>query len=419
MYERTVLPNGVRIVTEFLPYVRSVTLGAWFDVGSRHEAPTEQGVAHFLEHMLFQSTAKYSAQDIAEIMDRSGSYFNAFTGRERTCFYFKVLDEYWPIASDVMQQMLLQPLFLPEEIAKERQVVLEELKMYEDDPEDQVQDLLPKALWPTSSLGNSILGTVQTVNSFDRATTESFFRKHYTADRLVIAAVGNIRHSQVVDDFASAFTELSAGPAVRAVEPPSAGTAQRVLCSKSTQQIHLCLGRTTFSRTDPRRHALRLLDTLVGGAASSILFQELREKRGLVYNTYSFNALYSDAGCCGIYAGFSPEQWNQVWDVIHNLFTELPSLITEEMLTRAQDQLRAGILLALESTESRMMRLGRAELNGAKSFDPERLLRKIAEVKYSDLIALAEEVFMLDNWSSIALGPKELLEGDVKCQKIC
>ncbi len=276
MYERTVLPNGVRIISEYLPHVRSVTLGgAWFTVGSRYERPEQRGLAHFIEHMLFQSTEKYSAQQIAEIMDQSGSYFNAFTGRERTCFYFKVLDEHWPAASDVLREMLLHPLFKPREIVKERKVVLEELKMYEDDPEDQVQDLLPGKLWPASPLGNSVLGTAETVRGFAQADAEAFMADHYTAKRLVIAAVGNISHGQVVDEFASAFASLPPRrmhpPAGR---PPALGLPGQLFYDKDTEQIHLCLGGPpAFARTDERRFALYLLDIILGGAASSLLFK--------------------------------------------------------------------------------------------------------------------------------------------------
>lgn len=421
MYEKTVLPNGVRVISEYLPHVRSITVGAWFAVGSRHEEAEQQGMAHFIEHMLFQSTEKYSAREIAEIMDHSGSYFNAFTGRERTCFYFKVLDEYWSAASDVIRQMLLHPLLAPEEVAKERQVVLEELKMYQDDPEDQVQDLLPRLLWSHNALGNSILGTASTVRSFTRAKTRAFLQDHYTGDRLVIASVGNITHSQVVDELASAFVSLPRGKitANNLCVTPTLARAKRKFYNKKTEQVHFCLGRSLFSRTDTRRYALYLLDTIVGGAASSLLFQELREKHGLVYNTYSFANLYSDIGCYGIYAGFSLEQWNQVWDVICDLFLHLTERITPEMLARAQAQLRGSILLALEDTESRMIRLAKAELDNAASPSPDQFLADIAAVQYQDLLTLCEEIFVLQEWSSIALGPHVSLKEDMICQQIC
>ncbi len=418
MYERTVLPNGVRIISEYLPHVRSVTLGAWFTVGSRYERPEQRGLAHFIEHMLFQSTEKYSAQQIAEIMDQSGSYFNAFTGRERTCFYFKVLDEHWPAASDVLREMLLHPLFKPREIVKERKVVLEELKMYEDDPEDQVQDLLPGKLWPASPLGNSVLGTAETVRGFAQADAEAFMADHYTAKRLVIAAVGNISHGQVVDEFASAFASLPRKDAPR-LDAPALGLPGQLFYDKDTEQIHLCLGGPAFARTDERRFALYLLDIILGGAASSLLFQELREKRGLVYNTYSFSSLYSDAGYYGIYAGFSPDQWNQVWDVLLDLLANLPGKIRRDMFIRAQAQLRGSALLALESTEARMFRQAKAELDNSVSFGVEQFLEKIAAVQYHELLLLAEELFVSQASSSIALGPGLSLKEGIRCQKIC
>ncbi len=418
MYERTVLPNGVRIISEYLPHVRSITLGAWFTVGSRHEEPQQRGLAHFIEHMLFQSNEKYSARQIAQIMDQSGSYFNAFTGRERTCFYFKVLDEHWPSASDVLRQMLLHPLLIPQEIAKERSVILEELKMYEDDPEDLVQDLLPGNLWPKSPLGNSILGTAEAVRGFTQTNARAFLREHYTADRLVIAAVGNISHGQIVDEFASAFASLPQKNPLK-LTAPGEGPAVQLFHDKDTEQIHLCLGGPAVARTDERRFALYLLDIILGGTASSLLFQELREKRGLVYNTYSFTSLYTDAGYYGIYAGFSPYQWNRVWDVLCELLSDLPGKITEEMFTSAQANLRGSVLLSLESTEARMFRLAKAELDATGYLGTEQFLEKVRAVKYQDLLSLGEKLFAAGKWSSIALGPGESLKGEIRCQKIC
>ncbi|HBG01977.1 MAG TPA: peptidase M16, partial [Firmicutes bacterium] len=343
MYQRTVLPNGIRIITEYLPYLRSVTLGAWFEVGSRHEQPHEWGISHFIEHMVFKGNQKYSARDIAEVMDQRGGYLNAFTGKEQTCYYFRVLDEHYDLASDVLVQMLRYSLFSPGDVAKERNVVLEELSMYEDSPEEFVHDLFFDALWPKDPLGRPIIGSAASINGFSAEMITEYMAKHYTADRLVIASAGNISHARVVETFAAAFDSLP-----RTANPVLAKAHYQVgegsFKDKDIEQIHLCLGGPALCRHDPRRYALSLLDTMLGGGVSSLLFQGLREERGLVYNTYSFNSLYDDAGAYGIYAGFSPQHWDHVWDVLFDLFTRIPQRMTQEMLARAKSQITGGLV---------------------------------------------------------------------------
>ncbi len=418
MYQRTVLPNGVRIITEYLPYLRSVTLGAWFEVGSRHEELQEWGLSHFIEHMMFKGTEKYSARDISEIMDRRGGYLNAFTGKEQTCYYFKVLDEHYYTAAEVLQQMLLHSLFSPLEVDKEKNVVLEELHMYEDSPEELVHDLFTDTLWPDDPLGRNIIGSVNSINEFSPEMIRKFLGKHYTADRLIIASAGNITHEQVVETFASAFSFLPRG------QKPLPGQARH--CSgqghfhdKDTEQVHLCLGGSALSRHDPRRYALCLLDTVMGGGVSSLLFQELREERALVYNTYSFTCLYDDTGAYGVYAGFNPKHWSRVWDVLYDLFKSLPRLITLEMLERAKGQVKGSLVLSLESTSNRMNRLLRGEIDEGAIVTPEEIMNRIEAVTLTDFLELANTVYNPEEWSWVALGPKHLIKGEQLCQKIC
>lgn len=418
MYQRTVLPNGIRIVTEYMPYLRSVTLGAWFAVGSRHEQPQEWGLSHFIEHMMFKGTEKYSARQIAEIMDEHGGYLNAFTGKEHTCYYFKVLDEHFAVASEVLQQMLLHSLFLPVEIAKERNVVLEELNMYEDSPEELVHDLFATVLWPGHPLGNSIIGSSATISEFDQQMILRFLEEHYTTDRLVIVSAGNIPHERVVEEFASAFGHLPQGKSLLLQQPVSQ-RGSGLFQDKDTEQIHLCLGGASLSKTDQDRYAIYLLDTIIGGGVSSLLFQELREERGLVYNTYSFNSLYQDVGSYGVYAGFSPQHWDQVWNVICTQFASLPEIITEDMLARAKGQLNGSILLSLESTSNRMTRLAQGELEEGRVVTPEEILSKIEAVEHPELLRVAAEVYDPQAWSWVGLGPRHLVKEDVLCRQIC
>lgn len=418
MYQKTVLPNGIRIVTEYMPYLRSVTLGAWFEVGSRHEEPHEWGMSHFIEHMMFKGTQKYSARDIAEMMDQRGGYLNAFTGKEHTCYYFKVLDEHYSIASELLQQMLLHSLFAPADVAKERNVVLEELNMYEDSPEELVHDLFSDILWPQDTLGKSILGSMETIGNFSSEMIRRFLTKHYTADRLVIASAGNICHEKVVEEFSAAFSSVPRGFA-SVLGKAKHQRRNQIFQDKDTEQVHLCIGGSALSRHDVRRYALYLLDTMIGGGVSSLLFQELREERGLVYNTYSFNSLYHDVGSYGVYAGFSPQHWAEVWDVVCTLFKDMPKLITSDSLERAKGQLKGSLMLSLESTSNRMTRLAKGEMDQGRIITPEEVINQIDDVMYGDLMDLAQLVYNPQEWSWVGLGPRDLIEEDVLCRKIC
>lgn len=418
MYQRTVLPNGIRIITEYLPYLHSVALGAWFEVGSRHEEPQEWGISHFIEHMVFKGNQKYSARDIAEVMDQRGGYLNAFTGKEQTCYYFRVLDEHYDLAADLLEQMLLNSLFAPEDVLKERNVVLEELSMYEDSPEELVHDLFFAALWPQDPLGRPIIGSTSSIHAFSPEMIKEYMTRHYTSQRLVIAAAGNISHERVVETFAAAFDSLG-----QAASPPvSEAHCQRGHGSfrdKDTEQIHLCLGGPALSRHDPRRYALSLLDTMLGGGVSSLLFQGLREERGLVYNTYSFNSLYDDTGAYGVYAGFGPQHWSQVWNVLYELFEGIPTSITREMLSRAKSQVKGSLVLSLESTGSRMTRLAKGEMDEGSIVTPEEAMERIERVDHGEIVQLAQEIYDPRAWSWVALGPRDLVKEELPCQQIC
>lgn len=418
MFQRTVLSNGIRIVTEYMPYLRSVTLGAWFEVGSRNERPAEWGISHFIEHMMFKGTQKYSAREIAEMMDQRGGYFNAFTGKEHTCYYFKVLDEHYKVASELLQEMLLRSLFSEDDVKKERNVVLEELNMYEDTPEELVHDLFSEVLWPKDPLGRNIIGSEATIHGFTREMILAYLAEHYTADRLVIASAGNISHEQVVEEFAAAFGVLPSGQNSN-FDQVYHQRGQQMFHDKEIEQVHLCLGGPALSRHDDRRYALYLLDTMLGGGVSSLLFQELREERGLVYNTYSFSSLYHDAGSYGVYAGFSPQHWTAVWDILRELFNSLAKSITPDVLERTKGQLKGSLMLSLESTSSRMTRLAKGELDSGRIITPEEVMGHIEQVGYEQIMELAKVMYNPAEWSWVALGPKQDIQEDIPCRKIC
>lgn len=419
MYQKTVLPNGIRIITEYIPYVHSVSLGVWIEVGSRDEEPSELGLSHFIEHMMFKGTERFSARDIAEIMDRCGGHLNAFTSKEHTCYYFRILAEHFPTAAQVLQQMLLHSLFEPSDIEKERNVVLEELYMYEDTPDELVHDLLCEALWPNHPLGRNILGTEETIRGFTQEMIFSFLERNYTTDRIVIASAGNVSHKQVVEEFAAAFSSLPSG-ASSSADHPHTKAGQDLLRSKDTEQIHLCIGGPALPRGDERRYILYLLDTITGGGVSSFLFQELREERGLVYNTYSYNSFFRDTGCFGIYAGFSPKHWSEVFSVIETQLGSIEHLISEDVVSRAKGQLKGSVVLSLESTNNRMMRLAKGEMDFGRVVTPEEFMSKIENVTLDDMIKLGLEVYNPANWSIAAIGPlDETIRRDLRCQTIC
>jgi predicted Zn-dependent peptidase len=408
MYEKTILPSGIRIVSEYIPDVRSVTLGVWFEVGSRNELGDQQGYSHFLEHIVFKGSAKYSARTIAELIDGVGGYLNAFTSREYTCYYASVLDQDFPLAADILKEMLLNPLFAAEEIERERQVILEEIKASQDLPEDQVHELFYELLWPEHPLGRSILGTESSISQVTQEDLIAYYRQHYTPDQVVIAAAGNIEHQALVDQFAREFDALNQNlrKADICLAKPTPTHSQIYTVAKDLEQVHICCGGSGLNRSDPNLETLRLLDTLVGGGMSSRLFQELRENRGMVYNVYSDYALYRDAGEFLIYAACSPSAYRQVIEVIRQE-VELLALepISEAELKRIKGQAKGSLVLALESTMNRMVKLAKDEFNHRRIVPVDETLALIDQLSSLDLHSLAQTVLDVNRWNLVVLGP--------------
>ncbi|MGI6642116.1 MAG: M16 family metallopeptidase [Limnochordia bacterium] len=419
MYHRTLLPNGVRIISEHIPYVRSISLGLWFEAGSRDELLEERGLAHFIEHMLFKGTERYSARDMAELMDQCGGHLNAFTGKEHTCYFARVLDEDYPIAVDLLHQMLVHSLFDEAEITKEQGVVLEELNMAEDEPDELVHDLVSEALWPDHPLGRNILGAKETVLKFDRRKILDFMARNYTTGRLVIACAGSVDHERLVDEFARRFESLPAGK----LEPktvPEPARGRVLIKERDTEQVYLCVGMPALTRHDLRKPALYLLDSIVGGGVSSLLFQELREERGLVYNTYSYHSSYRDTGLFSIYASFSRQHLDAVLSVILEQLGGIGSRINDEVLERAKGQFVGNLMLSLESMSNRMTNLAKNEINYGRIVPVDELAAAVQRVTKDEIIELAEALFRPSNLSVAAVGPVDHIAwGDLCCRKIC
>ncbi|WP_406863476.1 pitrilysin family protein [Streptomyces sp. HUAS MG47] len=397
---RTTLPGGLRIVTETLPSVRSATFGIWAHVGSRDETPVLNGATHYLEHLLFKGTRRRSALDISAAIDAVGGEMNAFTAKEFTCYYARVLDTDLPLAIDIVCDMLTGSLILPEDVDAERGVILEEIAMTEDDPGDVVHDLFAKTMFGDTPLGRPVLGTVDTVEGLDRDRIARFYKKHYDPTHLVVAAAGNVDHATVVRQVRRAFEKAGALGRTDAVPiAPRDGrralrTAGRVEhLNRRTEQAHVVLGMPGLARTDDRRWALGVLNTALGGGMSSRLFQEIREKRGLAYSVYSYTSGFADCGLFGVYAGCRP---NQIHDVLGICREELYKVaehgITDEELTRAIGQLSGSTVLGLEDTGALMNRIGKSELCWGTQMSVDDMLARMAAVTPDDVKAVAADI---------------------------
>ena len=410
---RTVLPGGLRIVTETLPTVRSAAFGIWVGVGSRDETPVLGGATHYLEHLLFKGTERRSALDISSALDAVGGEMNAFTAKEYTCYYARVLDDNLPLAIDVVSDMLTGSLIRQEDIDTERDVVLEEIAMTEDDPGDVVHDLFAQVMYGSSPLGRPVLGTVDTINALTRDQVAGFYRRRYRPEHLVVAAAGNIDHASVVRQVERAFT--AAGALKRADTAPAEPrggsralrTAGRVeLLDRPTEQAHLVLGLPGLARRDERRWALGVLNSALGGGMSSRLFQEVREKRGLAYSVYSYSSAYADTGLFGIYAGCQPKRVEEVLKICREELQKVAEHgITEEELTRAVGQISGSTVLGMEDTGSLMSRVGKAELCYGTHLSVDELLGKISAVTLDDVREVAASVLGSYRPSLAVIGP--------------
>jgi predicted Zn-dependent peptidase len=403
---RTVLPGGLRVVTEFLPAVRSVALGIWVGVGSRDEDIPHAGATHYLEHLLFKGTRKRTALDISAEMDAVGGEMNAFTAKEYTCYYARVLDADLPLAIDVLSDMVTSSLISPKDVDAERGVVLEEIAMNEDDPTDTVHEAFTTQLFGDTPLGRPILGTVESINGITRDQINEHYVARYTPPHLVIAAAGNLDHDAVVAGVQAAFAgvlpdfsgQSPASPRLRDAGGlwdgygPAAGTGVK-LVSRPIEQANLVLGCEGLARTDDRRFALAVLNAALGGGMSSRLFQEVREKRGLAYSVYSFASQHADTGMWGVYAGCLPSKADEVLSICA---AEVAKVVdegfTDAELDRGKGQVRGGIVLGLEDPSSRMTRLGKSELVYPTLEPVDDVLAAIDAVTHDDIRSIASEI---------------------------
>lgn len=405
MYTKTTLPSGLRVLTESMPAVRSASIGIWADVGSSLERREQRGISHLVEHMLFKGTNRRSAREIAETMDGVGGSLNAFTDKETTCYYAKVIDKHVPLALDVLTDMFLDSVFDPDELAKEQKVVLEEIKMYDDSPDELVHDLFLQTMWSGSNLGEPTIGFADTVTRVTPDDLRAHMRKHYAPDSVVVAAAGNVDHEHFVQLVAEQFAHFE-GASERFTLDAPATTPAALVRQKDSEQAYVVLGSRGLCVRDERRYALSVLDTALGGGMSSRLFQEIREKRGLVYTVYSFQAAYRAAGLFGIFAGTSPENVQPCIDVVAEQLAALRDLeIGEAELRLAKEHIKGSLTLSLESTSSRMIRLGRNEFALGRQIAPEEIEERVDAVSAAQIRELANELFAEEQLGLCILGP--------------
>jgi predicted Zn-dependent peptidase len=404
-YRKSALPNGIRVITERMPHVRSVAVGVWVETGSRHEPESRGGISHLIEHLVFKGTATRSAEAIARTMDSVGGQMDAFTTKENTCFYVQVLDEHLPLAVDLLTDILLHPLFNGDELEREKSVVLQEIKMVEDTPDDVIHDLFAAQVWADHPLGRPILGTVDLVNGFSRDTIAAHFAEEYVPPRIVIAVAGNVTHDQVVDLFGRGFNGFSRPAAARREEP--AGITPSVnIVHKTLEQVHVVMGFPGLRHSAPERYALFLLNDVIGGSMSSRLFQEVRERQGLVYSIHSGVQSFCDTGTLYLYAATEAQNFSKVLKSTLKELRELKkSGVTAEELRRAKDHLKGSLMLSLESTSSRMNRLAKHELQLGSFLTMDAMLAAIDGVKHEEVQALISELLDEERLALTTLGP--------------
>ncbi len=409
MIVREQFDSGLCLVTESMPDVRSVSFAAWLTRGSRHEPSIHSGIAHFVEHMLFKGTARRSAEDIAQEIDSLGGQLDAFTAKECASYYVKVLDEHLPRAVDVLADLLLHPAFDADDVEREKKVVLEEIKMVEDTPDDLVHELFTQKFWSGHPLGRPILGVPATVGELDGATLRDYFSQAYTAKNLVIAVAGNVEHGQVKDLVADAFGTLPPDGEHVEINAPTAVPGLLLRC-KPLEQCHLCLGVSGYPQQHDDRYVCYVLNVVLGGSMSSRLFQNIREKRGLAYAVSSGLVSYRDGGAVTVYAGCDTDAVREVMDLVVAELQDLRDrLVSADELQRAKDHLRGSLVLSLESTSSRMSQLARQEIYFGRQFTLEDTLRGVERVTGDDVQRVARDLFPPGGLAATVLGPVERL----------
>ncbi|HET9343718.1 MAG TPA: pitrilysin family protein [Candidatus Eremiobacteraceae bacterium] len=403
--QKSVLDNGIRVITERVSYVRSVAMGVWVSVGSSNEEAGQRGISHCIEHMLFKGTRTRTAREIAELMDSIGGHLNAFTDKETTCFHARTVDEHAPLAVEILADMLENSAIDPAELHKEQQVILEEIKMYDDSPDEVSQDIFVRSAWGGSPLGEPTIGYASTVSALTRDALLDYMGHNYVPGNVIVTAVGNLEHDDFVADVRRRFGGL-AGVSQHADPKPPVFRPVSVVKQRDCEQVYVLVGAEGTSAGDDRRYIYSVLDTILGGGMASRLFQEIREKRGLVYSVYSAHQMYRSGGLFTIAAATRPKNAQEVLSLIRAETTSLAERgVSPDEVARAKEHLKGGLLLSLESTSTRMLRLGRTELVSGRSVPPSEVVEKIESVTKEQVDAAARSLFAQGKLALTVLGP--------------
>jgi predicted Zn-dependent peptidase len=405
LFKKTILDNGITVISEHIDSVRSVSIGVWIKTGSRAERRSENGIAHFLEHMVFKGTKNRSPLKIAQSMESLGGSLNAFTGKEVTCFFANVLDTHLKNSVEILADMICNSTFPEKEISREKQVVLEEIKSIKDTPEEYVFDIFHEKLFPNSALGRPILGGEKIIEDMDRSKVVSFWKENYSGKNIIVSAAGNLEHSKLIS-LVDKFFSFSNGYHPKPVKKVKSAVAQAYYLKKPISQAHICIGGESISYKSEDRFPLMILNTYLGGGMSSRLFQQVREKRGLAYSVYSFLDFYSDVGLFGIYAGTD----HQKLDLIQGLLKDELRLATstplkKNTLSKLKNQLKGNLVLALEGSSRRMSRLAKNEIYFGEYVSLDKLISGIDKVEQDDIIRIAQKVFRPDDFVTVILNP--------------
>ncbi len=405
---KTVLANGIRILTRKMPHVRSVSMGVWVNVGARDETGPENGLSHFIEHMIFKGTARRSGYQIAKEFDAIGGQSNAFTAMEHTCYHAKVLDTHLETMVDILSDIFLNSVFDGNEVERERPVILQEISLLEDTPDEYVHLLAGNAFWGDNPLGRSILGPPENILRFDSDRIKTFFQRLYQPNRIVVSMAGNLEHDRIVEMVAPAFESVKPGNGFpERVTPQSRFSVTSNF--KDLEQAHICINTQGLATADPQRFALFLLSTILGGNMSSRLFQEIRERRGLAYNVYSFISSHADTGLFGIYAGVAPDKVEEtISQVLQEMQTLAEQPVSDSELQAAKEFTKGNLLLASESTDSQMVRMAQNEFYFGRSMPLDEVLREVDQVSSEDIFNLAQTLFKSDPPALTVLGPLEV-----------
>ncbi len=412
MFIKEYLENGIPVVMESFKNVRSVAVGVWVKVGSRYETPAKNGISHFLEHMFFKGTKKRSPKDIAVEIDTMGGDLNAFTSRENTAFYIKVLDEYLEKGVDLLSDIFVHSTFPEDELEKEKKIIKEEVKMVEDTPDDHIHDLFSKTIWGDEGLGQSILGRRETIAAFSREDLMHHISRYYGTKDIIISCAGKFQPAKMLGLLRERFGGLRRGSEPKKGPPPDFRSDVRVY-TKDISEAHICIGVPSVSQTSEDRYALFVLNTLLGGGVSSRLFQEIRENRGLAYSVYSYTSMYIDTGLWGVYAGVSKKRIREVAELIIQEMLSLKDTLTDEELDKAKRHLKGNMILGLESTNSRMNNIARQEICFGRYISPDEISKAVEMVSMKQIRELSERLLTKKSLAITAYGPlqKDVLDG--------